>query len=346
MRKSIFLLLLACTTVGYAQQLNTQNVRSAIEQHIGTYPEAQLKDLYKAFFQAEFGAEHIVADTLASGKYLDSELTTPDNGKVYYEPIGADSTFFRVHLKAVQQGLITRDQLFHAFLAGVHKVEIPQISRWKNMWRQIEKTITGMKLNLPEMEKQKREIQALLNSGEYASHHSDAFQKAYDPHYRIVRKDAFYKELFPFLKDVATAADFTPQLEFAFEIRAVCEEGYQVGETPMGVRNIIPIIGGKVAGPMVHGDVLPGGADYQLIEKETGRTQLEAIYSIRTHDGVTIHVRNVGILNNGTEGFYFKTAPKFEAPKGSAYEWLNNHLFICVPGSGDGYISLKMYVVK
>lgn len=136
-----------------------------------------------------------------------------------------------------------------------------------------------------------------------------------------------------------------PELEFVFEIQAVCDTAYQCGETPMGIRNIIPIIGGKVVGPKIQGTVLPGGADYQLIEAATGRTQLEAIYSIRTHDGVNIHVRNVGILNQGPEGFYFKTAPKFEAPKDSPYNWVNNCLFLCVPGSGDGYISLKMWKV-
>ena len=137
-----------------------------------------------------------------------------------------------------------------------------------------------------------------------------------------------------------------PGVEFVFEIRAKIGEAYQCGENAFGVRNIIPIIGGDFSGPAAKGEIIPGGADYQLVEKETGRTQLEAIYSIRTDDGINIHVRNVGILNNGPDGFYFRTAPKFEAPRDSRLGWLNDAIFICVPGFGDGYISLKMWKVK
>lgn len=136
-----------------------------------------------------------------------------------------------------------------------------------------------------------------------------------------------------------------PSMEFVFEIRAEIGEAYQCGEAYFGTRNIIPITGGTFSGPAGRGVIIPGGADHQLVDKATGRTQLEAIYTIRTDDGVNIHVRNVGILNNGPEGFYFRTAPKFEAPRDSKYGWLNDAIFVCVPGFGEGYISLKMWKV-
>lgn len=181
-------------------QVDADKVRAAVKLHQESYPKLQLNDLYKAFFQAEFGAEHIVADTTAAAKYLNRELTIPDHGKMLYEPIGADSTFFRVHLNAVQKGFITRDQLFHAFLAGVHKVEIPQINKWVQTWQVIEQIILSMDLQLPNLEEDKKAIHALLESGEYASHHSPLFEETYEPHYRIIRKDAFYKELYPYLQ--------------------------------------------------------------------------------------------------------------------------------------------------
>lgn len=136
-----------------------------------------------------------------------------------------------------------------------------------------------------------------------------------------------------------------PGMEFVFEIRAEIGEAYQCGEAYFGTRNIIPITGGTFSGPAGRGVIIPGGADHQLVDKATGRTMLEAIYTIRTDDGVNIHVRNVGILNNGPEGFYFRTAPKFEAPRDSKYGWLNDAIFVCVPGFGEGYISLKMWKV-
>lgn len=137
-----------------------------------------------------------------------------------------------------------------------------------------------------------------------------------------------------------------PGLEFVFEVRAVCDPAFEVGQMPKGKRVVIPIVGGTFAGPGIEGTVLSGGADYQIVDEAHHRTELEAIYCIRTHDGVNIHVRNRGILTDGPQGFYFRCTPTFEAPYDSPYAWLNDAIFVCLPGFGQGYISLKMYKVK
>ena len=69
---------------------DTVKIKNAVNVQMSLYPEARLQDLYKAFFQAEFGPEHIIADTLSAGRYLDSELLIPDTD-IMYEPIGADN---------------------------------------------------------------------------------------------------------------------------------------------------------------------------------------------------------------------------------------------------------------
>ena len=144
-----------------------------------------------------------------------------------------------------------------------------------------------------------------------------------------------------------------PQLEFVVELKVKCEGAYQVGQTSHGNRFIIPIVGGTFEGPQMKGTILPGGADYQLQDNAHGRTELEAIYSIRTDDGVNIHVRNRGLICTGqdSEGrpqFYFRTAPQFEAPMDSKYAWLNNAIYVCQPSMGgeQGFICLKVWKVK
>ena len=119
----------------------------------------------------------------------------------------------------------------------------------------------------------------------------------------------------------------TPQLEFAMQLKVTTGEAYSCGETQHGQRIVIPITGGTFEGPKLKGTILNGGADYQLVNKALGRTELEAIYCIRTDDGICIHVRNRGIIADG----YFKCAPQFEAPADSQYAWLNNALFVCSP---------------
>lgn len=148
-----------------------------------------------------------------------------------------------------------------------------------------------------------------------------------------------------------TPADDTPTLEFVCELHVKLGQTYTVGQTAHGARVVIPITGGTFEGPNMKGTVLDGGADYQLVDQKQGRNEIEAIYSIKTDDGVYIHIRNCGLIvtGQGADGkpnFYFRCAPKFEAPSDSKYNWLNNSLFLCKPGgfNPDG-ISLRVWRV-
>lgn len=141
---------------------------------------------------------------------------------------------------------------------------------------------------------------------------------------------------------VSQAQSAAPQLEFMLELKVRVAQGYSVGKTVAGDRFVIPIIGGTFEGPEIKGEVLSGGADYQLINTDKGRTDLEAIYCIRTDDGVNIHVRNRGLI----AGDYFYCSPQFEAPLDSKYAWINNNIYVCRPtGFGEGEIRLGVWRV-
>lgn len=141
-----------------------------------------------------------------------------------------------------------------------------------------------------------------------------------------------------------------PETEFVMQLQVTLGEPYTVGETPHGRRTVIPITGGTFQGPLLKGTILNGGADWQLSKEN--RTEVEAIYSIKTDDGVYIHIRNRGIISmgkneQGQPSFYFRTAPQFEAPADSKYAWLNNFLFLCAPApSPKGGITLNVWRVK
>ena len=145
----------------------------------------------------------------------------------------------------------------------------------------------------------------------------------------------------------------SPELEFVVQLNVTISGAYSVGDTQHGRRTVIPITGGTFEGPHLKGTVLSGGADYQLANREGNRTELEAIYSIKTDDGVYIHVRNRGVIYHGPDAngqptFYFKAAPQFEAPADSRYAWLNNSLYVCAPAqqSIPGGITLNVWRVK
>ena len=141
-----------------------------------------------------------------------------------------------------------------------------------------------------------------------------------------------------------------PQLEFALQLRVTLGEAFSIDNTQHGRRTVIPITGGTFEGPQLKGTIMNGGADYQLNGAD-GRTELEAIYCIKTDDGVYIHVRNRGIIANGKDAegkpsFSFRCAPQFEAPSDSKYGWMNNALFLCSPDFSPGFQGIVLNVWK
>ena len=73
-----------------------------------------------------------------------------------------------------------------------------------------------------------------------------------------------------------------------------------VGKTPYGERRIIEILGGTFEGPLLHGKVRPGGADWQLIA-EDGLTNIDARCALETSTGEPIYVSNIGIRHASAE---------------------------------------------
>jgi Protein of unknown function (DUF3237) len=148
-----------------------------------------------------------------------------------------------------------------------------------------------------------------------------------------------------FLFSLNTFAQTNPEapgLEFVCELKVKLKPAIIVGEVALGTRRIIPIVGGSFEGPRMKGEILDGGADWQIVRKD-GVSELEAHYQIKTDDGVVIYIKNVGLRVATPEiaakiakgevvtpnDYYFRAVPKFEAPIGSKYEWMNNAIFIC-----------------
>lgn len=132
-----------------------------------------------------------------------------------------------------------------------------------------------------------------------------------------------------------------PGLEFVCQLQVLLGTPLVVGETPQGLRRIIPIVGGTVEGPELNGKILSGGADWQVVRSD-GVAELEAHYQFVTDDGATIYIKNVGLRVASPEvaarigrgetvpdsEYYFRAIPKFSAPEGK-YGWMNNTLFVC-----------------
>src|SRR5690242_7440805 len=125
-----------------------------------------------------------------------------------------------------------------------------------------------------------------------------------------------------------------PELEFVVELRVTIGPIQDLGVHPAGIRRTVPITGGTFEGPALSGKVLPGGADWQIVESD-GLTFVDANYVLETDDGVLIEVRNQGVRHGPADmmeriaaghnldptEYYFRTMPRFYPPE-ETYSWL------------------------
>jgi Protein of unknown function (DUF3237) len=92
---------------------------------------------------------------------------------------------------------------------------------------------------------------------------------------------------------------------------------------------IWPIVGGRFEGKGIRGTVVPGGGDFPVVRPD-GVEIVDALYRLRTDDGVTIIIHNKGLAypqGKDENDWHYRLAPEFVAPQGK-YDWLNRHLFI------------------
>ena len=129
-----------------------------------------------------------------------------------------------------------------------------------------------------------------------------------------------------------------------------------------GRRQLIPISGGELVGHdldgnPIHGMVLPGGVDSQVIRPD-GKCELSARYGVRLDDGSSFYIENNGIRTVPAEYapqvlrgafvdpslYYFATTPTFEA-YADHLRWLENYIFVCKAVRTPTQVELHYYIV-
>ena len=181
--------------------VDAASVRSAVERMVADYPHSTLQDIYKSFFQDNFGPGHAVLDTAQAAAWLHGELAKVERLDVpLYEPTGCNANYYRVSLAAIASGKLQADALLSAFLRSVRAVQPSEVEAWVQKWEQIESVIAAMELPLPNYDADAAAIKEMLSKGHYAVHHSSLYNEHYAPHYRIIAKDIFEKEILPLLE--------------------------------------------------------------------------------------------------------------------------------------------------
>lgn len=108
----------------------------------------------------------------------------------------------------------------------------------------------------------------------------------------------------------------------------------------------------------MHGEVLPGGVDSQII-RPNGKCDLSARYAVKLDNGMSFYIENNGfrtvpkeyveIVKNGgfvdSSLYYFCTTPSFEVYN-EELRWLSETAFVCKAERLTDSVILKFFKVK
>jgi hypothetical protein len=179
----------ACT-----ENSDNKRIEVAVRTLISQYPQATLQDVYKSFYQERFGPGHMIPNVENARNYLMSEMEqAAENTGAYYEPTGGEGKYVRIYLNAVSDGKISAEQLLDAFVESANHVE-PRNDKWADQWNKIVDVIEEKKIPVT-MSEELKQLLKECSEKEEAVHHSETYEKAYRPHYRIVEHNIFEKNL-------------------------------------------------------------------------------------------------------------------------------------------------------
>lgn len=197
---SLILATIALYFVGCSQNIESKKIEQAVSTLVSQYPEATLQDVYKSFYQERFGPGHMIPNVENARNYLMSEMEqASENSGAYYEPTGSEGKYIRVYLNAVADGKISAEQLLDAFVESANHVE-PRSDKWADQWANIVNVIEKKQLPVVANDELKQLLKE-CSEQEEAVHHSETYEKVYRPHYRIVERNIFDKQLKGYLEE-------------------------------------------------------------------------------------------------------------------------------------------------
>ena len=149
-----------------------------------------------------------------------------------------------------------------------------------------------------------------------------------------------------------------PQLTKILRLEASLGEALDVGIVAQGRRRIVPLTGGRFAGPELNGALLPGvSADWQIVLPD-GSALGDIRYTLQTDQGDLLYVRSQSVRHGSAEvlarlgrgeevdpsKYVFRASTQFETAAPDL-DWLNKGIFISVAGRQPGFVIYEVYLV-
>ena len=147
----------------------------------------------------------------------------------------------------------------------------------------------------------------------------------------------------------------TPRFEYLMNLSVDVGNVVSMGPGPIGERRVVGILGGTFEGSGLRGEVLPGGADWQIARSD-GVLDLDARYALKEQAGGVVRVLSQGYrygpaevleaLGRGEDvdpaKYFFRTIMRFET--GAPYlEWLNRTIAVATAKREARRVLLSAY---
>lgn len=167
------------------ENLKREEMKTVLRAHAARYPLMEATDAVKLLYQSVFGPGHMIPDEDAACAYVEAERATASGEESLPEEIGND--LVRLPLSyANAQGISSRELagMFSCTAAGCVGDEglfYETLSLLEEMTEAGEMPFSAAAL--------REYLTVYRASGCPAVSHSETFRKAYDPHYRVIRKD-------------------------------------------------------------------------------------------------------------------------------------------------------------
>jgi len=168
---------------------NIAAFRCILADQVARHPRLEVQDLYKFIFQAALGSEHAVRDAAAARDWLERELREMGAGPAepVVEPLSPDGRIVRVNLRPYIAAGGDPAVLLEAFIrtASAHRGTSAELRRYWGIAQQM-----AREGQLPFSPDELRDFIARMEAlGWPAVHHSEAYEMAYRPAYRVIARE-------------------------------------------------------------------------------------------------------------------------------------------------------------
>ncbi|KAK5169907.1 uncharacterized protein LTR77_005885 [Saxophila tyrrhenica] len=150
-----------------------------------------------------------------------------------------------------------------------------------------------------------------------------------------------------------------PALQFLFHLECEMDTFRHIGLGPFGDRSTVIFKGGRFEGPLLRGEILPGGGDWEIVRDHDGDQQtahLNTRYNLLTHDGATIYLQTTGTRTGkkevleklgedesiGPDQFRMRLQLTMETGD-EQYSWINQGVFVASSGRSGGRVIYDAY---